>query len=192
MNGLKQRKFVDVKEFMFREKGVKVAERQFGRLYEYMVPYESITTNVERLTSASNRLLLFIGGVFTVSVVLYEWLNGDIWTGIIWLILGSLAFLYYLRNTWDFVVVNCKESSLTFFPDKPNKAVFESFLQQVFERRNEYLKTRYAVVDPDYSTEENAQRFEWLKDNGVITNEEYENLLNLIGIKSKEFHGIGF
>jgi hypothetical protein len=176
MHSLKQRRFSVVKEFIICEKGVKSIQRSFGQFSEFTVPFENITTTVDRYKSGSIGWLLFAIGLFIMVPFLVVLAPDDPFHWIIWLIASLLILSHYLRVSVNYLLVRCGDTNLIFFRNKLNQAALEDFLKKLFTRRKEYLKKRYALFDPDCSSEENVYRYRWLRDNEIITNEEYAAL----------------
>ena len=83
---------------------------------------------------------------------------------------------------------------ITLFENAPNEATVDQFIEQLATHTKSYLKEKYGKLDKDFPIESQLQNFLWLKDRGVITNIEFEQLKdNALGRSSEnKFIGFGF
>ncbi|HBY21150.1 MAG: hypothetical protein A2Y24_02530 [Clostridiales bacterium GWE2_32_10] len=188
MNKLKQRKLFASMEVEILDKGLSIKEKEIGKYVEFSMPYEKITKDVAVRTKNSEGwytvAILFI--VFTLLFSIPKLVNGKIENigkdgEFIWLTISIICFCTPTILITKFkYITNTDNKAIYFFYDKKNQEELDEFLKSVFEKRDIYLKKRYSKIDMDFSKEKNLDKIEWLRNEEVINESEYNELRNKI------------
>ena len=162
-----------------------IKTKSMGEIKEWSVDVEYI--GEERFYKTYSRLgpriigvLFFIVSIISIVGFLMEkdWSNGDNIGALILGIflfggLGLLAFLTPLRNELYLVGGSAQ---VMFFLNNPSKEEMENFISEIIRRSRTALLEKYTKIDPDLPEEIQINNFYWLKQRGLISEEEYENL----------------
>ena len=87
--------------------------------------------------------------------------------------LGSLAFFAPLRNELYLVGGS---ANVMFLLNSSSEKEMETFINELIRRSKHILLEKYSKIDPDLSEETQVERFFWLKERGLISEEKYESL----------------
>ena len=107
-----------------------------------------------------------------------DWSNGDNIGALILGVflfggLGLLAFLSPMRNEVHLVG---GAQQVTFLLDRPSKKEMEDFIEEIIKRSRKILLEKFGKIDPDLPEETQINNLYWLKNRGIISEEEYEEL----------------
>ncbi len=172
-------------EFNLSGNTLHVKTKSMGETKEWSVDVECI--GEERFYKTHSRLGPRIVGVlfFMVSIVSIvgfflekDWSNGDNIGALILGVflfggLGALAFFAPLRNELHLVGGSAQ---IMFLLNSPSKEKMEDFIQEIIKRSRTVLLEKYTKIDPDLPEETQINNFYWLKQRGLISEEEYEDL----------------
>ncbi len=172
-------------EFNLSGNTLHVKTKSMGETKEWSVDVEYI--GEERFYKTHSRLGPRIVGVlfFMVSIVSIvgfflekDWSNGDNIGALILGVflfggLGALAFFAPLRNELHLVGGSAQ---IMFLLNSPSKEKMEDFIQEIIKRSRTVLLEKYTKIDPDLPEETQINNFYWLKQRGLISEEEYEDL----------------
>lgn len=191
---LKQRRFFTVKKFLITEIGVKVEEQKIGQSTEIFFPYDKISNDIEKYSFRSIKLLIAFIVLFTFFVItlIPIFFSNDVGVHskenvITWGVLSFIFFIVYLFSIKNLIVVNCSEGRLPFFRNIPNSNTVEKFIENIFAKRKEYYINKITKIDGDYNLEELFQRYRWLHDNDIISDQEYQELKNKLIVEKKDY-----
>lgn len=67
-------------------------------------------------------------------------------------------------------------SNVMFLLNSPSKEEMEKFIQELITRSRNIILEKYSKVDPDLPEEIQISNFYWLKQRGLLSEDEYENL----------------
>jgi len=70
------------------------------------------------------------------------------------------------------------QKAVLFYNKKNNQNIINDFIKEILKRRNAYLKNGYAKVEFGFSREDQMKKFKWLLQESVITQNEYDKLVN--------------
>ncbi len=172
-------------EFKLSGNTLHIKTKSMGETKEWSVDVEYI--GEERFYKTHSRLGPRIVGVlfFMVSIVSIvgfflekDWSNGDNIGALILGVflfggLGALAFFAPLRNELHLVGGSAQ---IMFLLNSPSKEEMEDFIQEIIKRSRTVLLEKYTKIDPDLPEETQINNFYWLKQRGLISEEEYEDL----------------
>jgi hypothetical protein len=87
--------------------------------------------------------------------------------------LGTLAFLSPLRNELHLVGGSAQ---VMFLLNSPSKEEMDNFINEIITRSRKILIEKYSKIDADLPEEIQINNFYWLKQRGLISEEDYEDL----------------
>ena len=79
-------------------------------------------------------------------------------------------------NYFNYFEIQTKRGPLLIRQNRFNKVQAEAFITGLIQASKQYLIWRYGTIDPDYSREKQIENFRWLRNNDIISDEEYDNL----------------
>jgi len=182
---LTQRQGSRHREFDLIENKLHVKTRSLGEKSEYTIDIENL--GAEKYYKTYSRVGPRIVGsvfyvfmlMFVVSILLEENMAaienfGKLILGIILFGgLGSLAFFAPLRNEIHLVGGSAQ---VMFLLNSPSKEEMENFINEIITRSRRILTDKYSKVDPDLPEEIQINNFYWLRQRGLISQEDYEDL----------------
>jgi hypothetical protein len=86
---------------------------------------------------------------------------------------GSLAFFGPMRNELHLVGGSAQ---VMFLLNSPSKEEMENFINEIIARSRKILTEKYSKIDPDLPEEVQINNLYWLKQRGLISEEDYEDL----------------
>lgn len=196
---LNQKKFGEYRSFEILEDSLKVITKNNGVYNEFLVSYENITDEVRFLEIKS--VICLISSLVAFFTPLYMWwlsIFGEIFKtifdgimcSIFFIILGmiNLAIFHIVKKS-DFMLMCNDNTAVYFFSDKPNKSTAVDFIKLVIKKKNEYIRSKYTVLDKDLNIEIQIANLYALKLNEIITEDEYVNLKKSIKLTT---NSVGF
>jgi len=87
--------------------------------------------------------------------------------------LGSLAFFAPLRNELHLVGGSAQ---VMFLLNSPSKEEMENFINELIAKSHKILIEKYSKIDSDLPEEVQINNLYWLKQRGLISEEDYEDL----------------
>ncbi len=172
-------------EFELNGNTLHIKTKSMGETKEWSVDVEYI--GEERYYKTYSRLgPRIVGSLFflvsLVSVVGFfmekDWSNGDNIGALILGVflfggLGLLAFLAPVRNELYLVGGSAQ---VMFLLNSPSKEEMENFIQEIIKRSKKTLLEKYGKIDIDLPEETQFNNLYWLKNRGLLSEEEYEEL----------------
>lgn len=172
-------------EFLLTGNTLHIKTKSMGEIKEWSVDVEYI--GEERFYKTYSQLgPRIIGTIFLITMVISvigfslekDWSNGDnIGALVLGVVLfgglGLLAFLAPMRNEVHLVG---GAAQVMFLLNSPSKEEMESFIQEIIKRSRKRLLEKYGKIDADIPEETQFNNLYWLKNRGLISEEEYEEL----------------
>jgi hypothetical protein len=93
----------------------------------------------------------------------------------VWFCCFVIAFLAYIKEHADDVYLTGGQTNLSFFRDIPSEQKVLEFIELIKSTKKENLKKEYVAFDNDTDEDEYYNRLRWLKEQRILTEEEYEN-----------------
>jgi len=191
MDKLKQKRLLNENQFELADKGLLYKCKSLAEYVELTIPYEEITKEITVVKKGSKNWL-FTGIIFLLIAfsVLISRLSGESVESsaeIIWLIVALACFSVFLlkyKNNRNIICTDGK--AICFYQDKPNKETLDLFIESLYKKRNEYLKDKYTKIDLDFPAEQYLYRIQWLRDEGIINDIEFNEIKTKIMEGKKE------
>jgi hypothetical protein len=177
---LVQKSKFTTKIFEIDRDGIIYTEKKPFTQSKYKIPFERIKDEEIYATLCDKGWLLMtiIFGLMTGIVMLANIADYAYW--LTYLMLSLLGLFLFWKSKITYYVIDCNEDEeLAFFENKPTRHEYEQFVEELKQTRKEYLLNSYIrrinydkVEDPTYELSSLAQ----LKENGYITDEEFEQV----------------
>lgn len=196
---LLQRKLFLRREFTMNDDFLNIKSKDLTSSEEINVPYEEIDVSRLVYQKQTDNIMLIItivfGTFFLINIFNPENYNGS---GL----LGVAIFLFFV-TAFSGIITFVKSKNITLIPtqsngylevfrNKPSSQEHDGFISELSKRVNSLLKTKYGKVDTEMPPEPQLMNFAWLKERGVISEEEFNTLkYKLIG-KENTNNQIGF
>jgi len=161
--------------------GIAVTEKGFLSSHRYHVPYESISTKAQEITSSPRKWLVasvlfpFLALVAVPIILNQEKRKISDFTGLwFW---GAAAviswFVFFLKRTSVLVYANDR-GALLLYADSPSPEEVAAFVRKLFVARNRFLRSRYFQFTSGESLPEKLARLGFMRDQEVISETEYQ------------------
>lgn len=165
--------------------------------YEYKIHFEDIGTGFtyKRGKKFVSYLFLIFSGLSFIglisSILGLDDMEGRgffvfIPSAIFWLILAYLAFR---DENLTMIYMNTRKEGLFFIETKRNKEEVEKFIDLIYLKAKECIKQKYSILDEDLPYDFQLNNVELLRQNGVITEYEYNQIIAKLEKKDKK---VGF
>jgi hypothetical protein len=191
---LKQHKDNETRIFKITNNGLKVIEKSIFGEMERFVPFESISNDFVKLKFNPVQWIL-VFSVIVVAIVSGLFLKiygvegeGRFYYYVLLFLLGGIpVILFYGKHE---TVLSCYDDrGIEFYKNSPTKVAFDTFISQLFEKRNQVLKAKYGVVTEFISCEHQLEKFNLLHSLDIITMEELEELKNQLNSLAQRGNG---
>lgn len=183
MKYLYQKSLLKEKYFEITRKGLKIKEKSITKKIEFMINFEDITSQTKVFESKKIiwKLLSFIS-LLKFLIQSYKGMNREsIFSPLEILPISLLSiilfmFIYYY-TVEKYIMLICSDGTgIAFFKKHSTEEQVRHFITIILEHRNEYMKNKYGNVDYDLPYENQVGTFNYLRDEKIITSEEYEEL----------------
>ncbi|WP_205502217.1 hypothetical protein [Rufibacter psychrotolerans] len=184
MNQLTQRTLFSKKEFTLGSTGVHVVSHSLRENLEYTVRYEDLGFDLVKRREKTAlvpaillSLFFFLEAYLLVDSIYHQQRPAEI---IMWALsaafFGVVAGMAFFQNNKDTVYLTGGAKVLEFSRHKPSTEAVETFIYHVHAQIRAFYKRKYGVIDPNLPQDVLWERFKWLQEIGVITQEELEDL----------------
>lgn len=178
-----QKRLAHRTSFVFKERLVQVRIEDNQGAVEFDQPYDEIS--FESRTITEKMMALRGAAIFFAVVSAYNFgglaLSGDLdaglVTGIIHVTLAVLAEWAYRRANVEFTVVEATQGVLHVIND-PQR---DDILAMIADRRRAALRIAAAEINIENPVDIEVEKFDWLHEHDVITDEEHREKLQALG-----------
>jgi hypothetical protein len=199
---LRQRSKLISKSIEIGKDGVIYESKGFFEKIRFKVPFEHIPDEPAIYSTGVKRWLV-IGLVLSFITILsiVGFINNpnkeSLQSILIMLPIIFIPFFIYWRSVNVYHGYLCHEKELLLFENKPNPKEFEDFITYLHKEKHKYFIQKSVQVNHNHvsltATLEELEKLAYFRDNGTITEEEFQTLKNhFIGEKSEEPKKIGF
>lgn len=199
MAALHQSKLFTKKNFIIKESGLHVQNKDLTSSFEVEIPFEEITARKIMTQKKSEILLLILTLLFSIIFIANFGMKvlGD--PEITWgTVLILFAFpclcglLTYVRRIHSYFIPTINNGLLEIFYGKPTKEDAEKFINTLKLSINSYLKIKYGKIDMELPIDPQLSNLMWLRDRDIINEKEFEDLKNQLYGKRTLNSPIGF
>lgn len=89
-------------------------------------------------------------------------------------------------NLYRYIELNTKRGSIILKQSSPSNKTVSEFVDGLINASKQYLIWKYGTTDPDFSKDKQIENYRWLRNNGIIADQEYENLKATLFAKLKK------
>lgn len=166
-----QKKFSNKTKFEFRDEDLKYTVQDKSGSQSFSVEYGAIPTDhgdlVERNDWYRNAgVLWFVLGVF---IIVSHYLETGTMKWSIWLPVGAICFVMYWVVKTAYVVIDTEKGRLFIIKDEKH----DEILKEIDSRRKGQWLSWYGALDLGNDPSNEINKFKWLLDKEVISQEEY-------------------
>ncbi|GAB2533755.1 hypothetical protein [Rufibacter soli] len=191
MKELKQRHLLSSKEFTLRKSGIRVITKTWKENLEYRIRYEDLGFELVKKREKA-ALLPACAFTFLTGLSLYAFTTSFLTEGagpvaLLWitatLVSMVLAVLAFSRTNRDLVLLTGGSQTLELFRGKPSNMEVDNFILSIHAHIQAYYKNKYGVIEPHLPQDVLIERFGWLREMGILSQEEHEDLWMQLQIK---------
>ncbi|MBA3900344.1 MAG: DUF308 domain-containing protein [Bacteroidetes bacterium] len=174
------------KEFYLENEGLRLVTKSLTTKNESFYEFHQIGTRITR--DSQRTLFLLIFGILFIAwgvIIFIGKRNGGdygdyadtfyIVTGLI-----SIAFFFLLTKSYLYLSDDSNNSHIQFLNNNPSKIKLLEFIDRIQEAKKVRFLNLYGNLDLDKTYGEQKTNYRWLKDNGYISQEIYEEKLLLL------------
>jgi len=180
MNTLKQKKNFLSREIRISESKFFYKESKFANENEFDIAYESL--DGEKISHKnSNSIILSISIIFyilSIATFFAQLKGADVekYAWIFWAIVATIVLTFYWTSREDMWKIKLVNNGYIFIHKNiPSKEIVDSFIKDLLDYRNEYLKENYSFIDENLSYEAQLNNLKWLRSINVISKAEFED-----------------
>jgi hypothetical protein len=165
----------------FVSNGIDVTERGPTVSRSYRVPFADIPARPTRVAVASKRWLLVsvvtaLLAIGTGTAAIFDAdVEGRAW--LFWGILSIVALGAFCASRRSYVIFRTEEPGLAFFDGRPTPSAFQAFVSEMMRRRLDWISAQLLPALGEEIPPDLTRRLRGLEANGVISEEECEQLL---------------
>lgn len=146
---------------------------------EYYVKFEQL--GVKTIKTKSGNIAWLIAGFFALGIgvlLLVDELGKEkpeYDSSLFYLVAGALCFFTYLftfKRIFHLTRVD-NTNAIAFLIDKPSKKELQDFIQQLKDKRKDYLLAKYGLLTSMLPYEQQHQNLLWLNNIEALSHEEY-------------------
>lgn len=196
---LRQRKLFITKQFTITETGLHAQVKTLFDFDELEIPFEELQLKRRIRRRNTSYLMLIItcffglGAVINLVAPMFGQNAVPIEGIIILFVLAAASFVFTYAGTKTLIIIPIQgNQQIEIFRNRPSQFEVDNFIQTLIDRSNSYFKKRYGTVDRDLPTEPQLANYSWLRDSGIITEQEFLQLKNELLGRRDGNSSIGF
>ncbi len=151
--------------------------------HNFRIPYEEINLERYRTFETKRSIWFFVGGLWIaagLAEMIFDLRDKGSLEFPTWFILGLMAFGYHYYVRTKFQVIDVSQGSIYIIADKKK----DQILAKITEYRKSSLKERYARILNELDPAGEAARFEFLRRESIISQDEYVDLMAELQLRS--------
>lgn len=187
MKEIDQSKFFTKIKLELKEDGIQSYLKEFGAEYDKFIPYRKIEPKNKCRTYTETFPKIYQIGLGLCAITALKYLFSNKESGVLIIAttigfgIGLLCLASYFIIKIKYLVIELEdETQLLIIDNKPNKEEAKNFLNAVFEHRKENYRKNYFYINYDNDKEDEIGKMNWLKSEEIITNNEYQVVLEEI------------
>lgn len=182
MDEFYQRKLFLKKRFIFTDKGIEIEFKDNDGDFSLFVPFDKVGPRTDiRVFTRKKKTILRLGLALT-ALTLFK--------GIISIGTDQRAFFaatataaivavifygyYYFTSLKYYAVPLTTGKHFQVIGDAPSAHEVDEFMDELYQRRNDYLRGKHFFINYDNDAEGELNRMQWLFDEGIISAGEFE------------------
>lgn len=191
MKELRQKQFFIEKHFIIKRDGVENHKRSLETDSSAFITYSDIDDRQKARVIREKYPILFYVGVFIMlvgllraSLLLDEDISRSLIGGGLTVALGIIIlFIYRLLQLRYFLLPLEEDKHLYMIHNAPNPTAFEAFVDAIYEARKLNYRKNYFYINEESDKKTEVSRMKWLLKENIITDEEYEDIVDEINLR---------
>ena len=177
-------------KFQIQKSTLRVNKKNIFDSIEYEIPFDLINNKIITQTIINNNLI--ISGIFVFFLgLLFLFGSSPEFTYILASMGLFLTILAFLNRKKVITISTLDGNSIELYFNNQNKVEVMEYANEIIKAANVFLLRKYSKVDRSLPIDPQLERFQYLLNREVITEENFESLKNqLIGTENK--YSIGF
>lgn len=150
---------------------------------EYKIPFDEIKNDIYTVRSKGDKkeaflyLSIFFNIILTLFIFFEDYKFDLIYLYSIIFPLTLVLTLIFNEFNKGFEEKHIESSKILYFIyNKKNASKIDTFIKNVFEKRNAFFKTKYFLIDPVLPYHVQYERYVWLYTNKYITQYEFDEI----------------
>jgi hypothetical protein len=191
MKELKQSRIFSKREFKILRNSVSVKMKTWTEYFEYEVPLDDLGLKILKKRDKGPKLVFILFSTLTFSMgyfSLVNYIQGEELhkviaingLGLICLLFSIAAFLG-MQNTLVYIFGG--EKTIELFDNSPSEESVQAFIETIFQIKKEKIKSNILAMQHQVPEEVFKQQLEWMIDNDIIDQNEFDNLLEKHKVK---------
>jgi hypothetical protein len=176
-----QRTLFTGRHYVLERDGVAVTTKTLLSSHTFRVPFENIPPKTEEITTSPRKWLIAAILFTAISMIALPVLlkggqttAGDL-TGVwFWGIVAAFCWVVFIFKRASLLIYAQGQSALVLFADRPSIEEVKAFIRKLFLARNKFLRDKYARFAPVEPLSDRLARLNFLRDQDVLSEEEYQ------------------
>ena len=176
-----QRTLLTSRNYVLERDGVAVTAKSFLSSHTFRVPFENIPPKAEEITT-SPRKWLVASIVFTLITLIVlpvliksgQTTPSDLAGVWFWGIIAAICWVVFFFKRASLLIYAQGQNALVLFADRPSREEVMAFVRKLFAARNKFLRDKYARFAPVEPLSDRLARLNFLRDQEVLSEEEYQ------------------
>ncbi|MCX6351711.1 MAG: hypothetical protein NTX03_07605 [Bacteroidetes bacterium] len=181
-----QKTLLEERKITISDNGLYIWHKEPGYRSSYFVKFELIRRQTSTYFEGKTNFLwyaficIFLGVL--QAVLLINQIGAYVGVGIGLALLTGVALhgMYYFTSQEYLVVPLSDGTNFTLISNRPSSTQVQQFLSDMIKARNEYIRKNYFIIDYGSSRRDEQTKMRWLLDEGIITNSEFEVVIEEI------------
>lgn len=189
---LRQRHVFERREFFLEPDRIRLFVKDLNGEAEVFVDYTQLTQSMRKATQQDGFIF-----VSAISLGLFALVGfGLNFLGVpslmrwspLWAIASIIFWGFHFAKRRRYLLVDLIDGqTIAFLADKPSKEKLQVFLEKMQSMKKEYSRRKFlTLVDPDADPDDELDRYQWLLNQGIISEEEFEKAKMVISGHSEE------
>ncbi len=179
---LTQKKNFEIRNFILKEKSLKVEYKAWSEEKSWEIPLDEI--GYQKYYKKESKTPRIIALIFIGTVLLFANLGiflskepQDLNTLLsINILFGLIGVFFAIKKIKKEIIIIGGKQSVFLFLDSPDKDTVEKYANQIIKLSKEYTLKKYAKIDPDLPEDTQMNILSWLKSRDLLSDLEYEEL----------------
>jgi hypothetical protein len=175
---LEQKRGPNLRKYVLENDRIFVETKTLQKNEKYEIKLDSLGTEIAYKSDSTIIGKVFFCFCLTIPIAL----TVALWAGtqissktlvvnyVVWL---GLALLGFLKQSQDDIYLTGGPKSLVFYRAIPTEKEVLEFINEITAASKNYMRGKYAAVDPDIPRDMFIGRLNWLKEKNVINEPEY-------------------
>lgn len=173
-----QKRFSNQATFFFGKDELKYTIKDSSGTQSFSVEYGSIPKDMNELEEQNpwyRNMGIFWVSIGTLQIAMRFFESGHL-KGSMWITLGLPCLLLYMLAKTKYSVINTEDGRIFIIQNKQHDRI----LDELNKRRISQWRQWYADVNLSNESAKEIGKFEWLRDQNVISKDEYQDAVNTI------------